>query len=118
MPGPFAVFALEHRVEVSNQQNPGTGARMPRDEMSRAMERRAVHPLRPESDRLELGAEDPPDLADAGEILSAAVDVDDPLEQRERLIVMSVHVRDDGAFLRRERRTGGARLRAGRGSRE
>ena len=70
--------ALEHGVEVADEQHPRTLAGMIRDQVAGALERRAVHPGRLEPERVELLAEEVPDRADAGEVVRAAVDVDRP----------------------------------------
>jgi hypothetical protein len=49
-----------------------------------------------------LRAQNVGDLADAGEILRAAVDVDDALELREAAGIVRVHGLDDGALGGRE----------------
>ncbi len=73
-----------------------------RDEMARALERRAVDPAGREAQRVELGREQLPHLANAGKVLRPAVDVDGPLEQRQRLAVVRVHVSDDRALVWRQ----------------
>ena len=76
-PGPRAVrvdtlellertVGFEHGVEMSDEQDARSGARMIGDEMSRALERGAVDPPRVEPERVELGAEHASDLAHAG----------------------------------------------------
>ena len=72
------------------------------DEVSGALERRAVDPARREPQRVELGARKLSHLANAGKVLGAAVDVDGALEQRQRLAVVRVHVGDDRAFVGRQ----------------
>ena len=96
MPGPFArlvvdalellerAVALEHGVEVADEQHPRPLAGMVRDQVAGALERRAVDPGRLEPERVELLAEQIADRADAREVVRAAVDVDGLLEQRER----------------------------------
>ena len=68
---------FEHRVEMADEQDLRRRAWMCRDQMARAIPRRAVHPLGLESERVELRAEDRADLTHAVEVLGAAVDVDD-----------------------------------------
>ena len=74
------------------------------DEMPGALPRRAVDPPRREAERVELRAKDVADLAHAREVLRAAVDVDDALEQRERLGVVRVDRLDDCPLAAGERR--------------
>ena len=90
---------FKHRVEVSDEQDARSRARMIGDEMSRALERGAVDPSRAEPERIELGTERAPDFSDALEILRAAVDVDDTLEQRERLMIVRVNVGAERALV-------------------
>ena len=77
----------------------GPGARMIGDKMARALERGAVDPPRAEPERVELGAKRATDLSDALEILRAAVDVDDALEQRECVLVVRVDIGDERALV-------------------
>jgi hypothetical protein len=81
---------LEHGVEMSDEQNPRSGSRMIGDEMSAAFDLVLIHPLRLESESVELGAKDRPHLPHTRKVVRAAVDVDDALEQRETFIVVSV----------------------------
>ena len=80
----------ENRVEVADQDEFRTGGGVNGDEVAGAMPRGAVHPLGLEAEAVELGAEDPADLAHAGKVLGAAVDVHHALEQRQRRVVVRV----------------------------
>ena len=102
MPGPRAVFgvepfellertvALEDGVEMADQQDLRRRARVACDEMAGALPGGAVDPLRLESERVELGAKDRADLPHAVEVLRAAVDIDDALEERDGLVLVGV----------------------------
>ena len=68
----------------------GPAPRVLRDQVPGALERGAVDPPRLEAERVELLQEDLADLLHALEVLRAAVDVDDALEQRQRLRVVLV----------------------------
>ena len=72
------------------------------DEVPGALERGAVDPARLKPERVEFGGEHAPHLSDAVEILCSAVDVDDALEQRERLAVVRVDVGGQGALVGRK----------------
>ena len=93
---------LEHGVEMADQENAPARPRALGDEMSGALERRSVDPAGREPQRVELGGEQLADLAHAGKVLRAAVDVDGPFEERQRLGVVGVHVSDDRAFVGRQ----------------
>ena len=69
------------------------------DEVPGALERCAVHPACLESEGVQLLPKDLPDLLHAGMILGAAVDVDDPLEQRQRFVVVRVDKRHERLFV-------------------
>jgi hypothetical protein len=87
---------------MADEEHPRTGPRALGHEMSGALERCAVDPARPEPERVELAAEHGADFPYAVEILSAAVDIDDALEQRERFLVVRVDVADERALVTRE----------------
>ena len=65
---------------------------MLRDQMAGALKLRALNPARLEPEPVQRGAKDGANLADAGEVLRPTVDVDDALEQRQRLGVVRVDV--------------------------
>ena len=90
------VVGLEDRVEVADQEKARASAWMVGDEMAGALERRPVDPPRPETQPVELRPKDIADLAHPREILRAAVDVDDFLQQRKRLGVAGVDGCHDG----------------------
>jgi hypothetical protein len=96
--------ALEDGVQMSDQQDARSAAAMLGDEMPRTLERRAVGPARREADGLELPPEDAADFADPFEILCAAVDVHDALEQRQRFGVVCVDEVHERALVRRRLR--------------
>ena len=114
MPGPVArlvvdplerlerAVALEHRVEVADEDDARSLARMVGDQVPGALEAAAVDPRRLEPERVELLAEQIPDGAHAREVVRAAVDVDGLLEQRERVGVARVHRGHDRALGRRQ----------------
>jgi hypothetical protein len=64
------------------------------NEMTRSAKRRAIDPPGLESECVELLPENITDLADAGKIHRAAVDVDETLQKRESFGVSSVHRSD------------------------
>ena len=115
MPGPLAVRVVdpleflegavrrEHRVEVADEHELRTGGRVDGHEVTGAMPRGAVHPLGLEAEAVELGAEDPADLAHAVEVLGAAVDVHDALEERQGVAVVRVRISGDRPFGRAAR---------------
>ena len=88
--------ALEDGVEVADQEDLRGRAGMAGDEVAGALPRGAVHPPRLEAERIELGAKDSADLADALVVLRAAVDVDDALEQGDGFGLVGVDVGDEG----------------------
>jgi hypothetical protein len=73
--------------------------RVLRDEMPSTMERRTVHPVCSETQRVQLTAQHVGDTTDASEVHGAAVDVDDALQQRERPCVFGVDGASHGAFV-------------------
>ena len=89
----------EDGVEMSDQQHAGSGPLTLGDEMAGAIERCSVNPARREAERVELPAKDVADRAHAGEVHRAAIDVDDALEQRERLRVASIDGGGERLFL-------------------
>jgi len=101
---------LEHRVEMADEQDGPSGARVLGDEMAGPGERRAVDPPRAKSETVELVPEDRADLADTGEIHRPAVDGDDPLQEPLRGVPPGLDRPDDPPFGRGERvRRGGER---------
>src|ERR1044071_8016100 len=69
------------------------------DEMSGTLERRTIDPARGKSQLGELVAENASDLFDALEILGTAINVDDALEEHERLAIVSVDEAGERAFV-------------------
>ena len=101
----LATLRREHpeATPISPQQNARPAPRMLPDEMPRALEGGTIGPAGLEAQRLELGTEHAPDLADPFEILRAAVDVDDAFEEGERLRVVRVDEADERPLVRRRR---------------
>jgi hypothetical protein len=60
-----------------------------------ALPRRTIHPLRLEPEPVELSPQDAADLANALEVARAAVDVDNPLDERKSLAIVGVDVGGD-----------------------
>ena len=81
---------LEHRVEMSDQQNPRSGSGMIRDEMAAALDLALIDPERLEADGVQLRAKDPAHLPHTGGVMSTTVDIDDALEQRKAFVVVNV----------------------------
>ena len=110
MPGPVAVLSSIFLNVWNGLSRSNTVSRWPmrmirwpfprmvRDQVPGALERGAVHPCRLEPERVELLAEEITNRAHAREIVSAAVDVDRLLEQRERAGVARVHRGHDRAL--------------------
>ena len=73
---------LEHGVEMADQQHVAPRPLAGRDEMAGAAGCAHVGPADVEAERLQLGADQRPDLRDPGEVQSAAVHVHQPFEQR------------------------------------
>ncbi len=94
---------LIHGVQVTDEQYLLARPRMFGDEMAGAAKRCAVDPPRLKPERVELRAQYVGDLPDAGEVHRAAVDVDDALEQRECIGVVSIHRGNDRALCLRKR---------------
>src|SRR5205814_1739957 len=86
---------LEYGVEMPDEQDLRPGRPMLADQMARPADGGLIDPLRAEANAIELGAEDPSDLADTLQVHRPAVDVDDALEQRDCLRVRGVDMRDD-----------------------
>ena len=76
-----------------------------RDEMAGPAERGSVFPLGRETELLELGLQHATDLAHAGKVERATVDIDDPLEERFRLGVVRID-ESHHRLLRRTHRRG------------
>ena len=107
--------AFEDGVEMADQQDLLRAPGMDGHQMAGALPRGAVDPLCLEAERVELGAEDRADLPDAVEVLRAAVDVDDALEERDGILATGVDRRRDCAIagsVRRVTTTGRARRTA------
>ena len=98
---------LEHRIEVPDQQYVRAAPLVLGNEVAGTLERGAIDPPRGEAERVELLAHHVTHGAHAGEIHRPAVDVDDALEEGERLAVARVDGAGDGLL------GGGERLRAG-----
>ncbi len=123
MPAPLSdgVFAdellslpFEHRIEVADEQKAFAArpALVHGHQMSGAVHGvRQLDPVRLEAERVERGGEHPADLAHAGEIHRAAVDVHRALEHGDLVFVVLVHEGADLPF-------GGDDLRADRCGRE
>ncbi len=94
---------FEDRVEMPDEEKTPARPCTLRDEMARALERRSVDPAGREPQRVELGREQLPHLANASDVLRAAIDVDGPFEQCQGLAVVRVDVTDDRALVRRQR---------------
>ena len=73
---------------------------MIRDEVPGAFKRGPVHPGRLEPERIELSSKYVAHRANAREVHRTAVDVDDLLQQCERLAVVGIDVIGDRTFLR------------------
>jgi hypothetical protein len=88
---------LEHRVQMSDQQQPPPGSAVDfGEQVTRPVHvGRHVYPARLEPQPGQLGIEDPADLSDARVIHGAAVHVDNALEQGDRLVRVFVDVPDD-----------------------
>jgi hypothetical protein len=68
----------------------------------RAAARRSQLEARLEAEGLEFLLEDLPDRSHSGSVVRAAVDVDDPLEERERFSVVSIDGPGDRSLRNRE----------------
>ena len=106
---------LEHRVEVTDEQQPRPTSVSASDEVTRAIPRRTVDPLRLEPQSVELLAEEHAHLAHSVEVHGAAVDVHRPLEQVDGFGGPRVDFARDPPFDFRQRLTpqgkGGQRCR-------
>jgi hypothetical protein len=107
-PGPSALepleraVSLEHRVDVADEQHLGPAAGPLGDEVPGAAEGGAVDPAGGEAEGCQLRRHEVGDRADAGEVHRAAVDVDQPFEQRHRRGLAGVDRRHDGLLGRGE----------------
>ena len=93
---------LEHRIEVTDEEETTARPRPLRDQMAGALERRSVDPAGREAQAVELGREHLPYLAHAGKVLCPAIDVDGSFEERQGFGVVGIHVSDDRAFVGRQ----------------
>ena len=109
---------LEDRVQMTDQEEPLAARAHPLgDEVAGPLEReRHRHPPHVEAQRFQLGGEEVGDGAYAARVHRAAVDVDQALEQVDRLFLVLVDVVHDspldGRELRLERRGEGKEQRA------
>ena len=105
-PGPLSheAAALQHRVEVTDQEEPLahlpflSATRCP----ARCISGGISVPARLEPEPIELRAEDFPDLPHPFEVLGGAVDVDDAFEELDRLLAEAIDEVRDATLLGRE----------------
>ena len=110
---------LEDGVQVPDEQYLRPRPAVPGDQVAAAAPEGAIDPFGLEAEGVELRPEHVADTPDAGRVERAAVDVDDALEQADRLVGVGVDVRRDGPFGFSEGHLGLWPIRAGRrGDRE